>query len=108
MAQLNFTQNGLAWISDEISVSSDFNLHIEREKAAQLNIMQKTSGEKWADIIEAERYANKIESTTEDDEKEVFSDIISMLHCFAMKMYSRRRKKKMELIKEDLKNELDL
>ena len=46
MAQLNFTQNGLAWISDEISVSSDFNLHIEREKAAQLNIMQKTSGEK--------------------------------------------------------------
>nr|DAX02737.1 MAG TPA: hypothetical protein [Bacteriophage sp.] len=59
MAQLNFTQNGLAWISDEISVSSDFNLHIEREKAAQLNIMQKTSGEKWGDIIEAERYANK-------------------------------------------------
>lgn len=51
---------------------------------------------------------NKTESTTEDDEKEIFSDIISMLHCFAMKMYSRRRKKKMELIKEDLKNEFDL
>lgn len=51
---------------------------------------------------------NKTESTAEDDEKEIFSDIISMLHCFAMKMYSRRRKKKMELIKEDLKNELDL
>ena len=51
---------------------------------------------------------NKTESTTEDDEKEIFSDSISMLHCFAMKMYSRRRKKKMELIKEDLKNELDI
>ena len=51
---------------------------------------------------------NKIGSTAEEDEKEIFSDIISMLHCFAMKMYSRRRKKKMELIKEDLKNELDL
>ena len=51
---------------------------------------------------------NKTESTAEDDEKEIFSDIISMLHCFAMKMYSRRRKKKMELIKEDLKNELDI
>ena len=51
---------------------------------------------------------NKTESTAEEDEKEIFSDIISMLHCFAMKMYSRRRKKKMELIKEDLKNELDL
>lgn len=35
MAQLNFTQNGLAWISDEISVSSDFNLHIERENVQQ-------------------------------------------------------------------------
>lgn len=51
---------------------------------------------------------NKTESTTKDDEKEIFSDIISMLHCFAMKMYSRRRKKKMELIREDLKNELDI
>lgn len=51
---------------------------------------------------------NKTESTTEDDEKEIFSDIISMLHCFAMKMYSRRREKKMELIREDLKNELDI
>lgn len=51
---------------------------------------------------------NKIESTAGDDEKEIFSNIISMLHCFAMKMYSRRRKKKMELIKEDLKNELGL
>ena len=51
---------------------------------------------------------NKTESTAEEDEKEIFSDIISMLHCFAMKMYSRRRKRKMELIKEDLKNELDL
>ena len=51
---------------------------------------------------------NKTESTTEDDEKEIISDIISMLHCFAMKMYSRRRKKKMELIREDLKNELDI
>lgn len=51
---------------------------------------------------------NQTETTTEEDEKEIFSDIISMLHCFSMKMYSRRRKKKMELIKEDLKNELDL
>lgn len=51
---------------------------------------------------------NKTEPTSEDDEKEIFSDIISMLHCFAMKMYSRRRKKKMELIREDLKNEFDL
>lgn len=51
---------------------------------------------------------NKTESIAEEDEKEIFSDIISMIHYFAMRMYSRRRKKKMELIKDDLKNELDL
>lgn len=41
---------------------------------------------------------------TEDaksNETEIFEEIISMLHCFAMKMYSKRRKKKLELIKED-------
>ena len=47
---------------------------------------------------------------TEDkaDETEIFEEIISMLHCFAMKMYSRRRKRKLELIEEDLKNEISL
>lgn len=48
MTTLNFTKNGNAWVSDEISVSSDFNIHIEREKPAQLNFLQKTSGDKWA------------------------------------------------------------
>ena len=42
------------------------------------------------------------------DETEVFEEIISMLHCFSMRMYSRRRKRKLELIKEDLKNEISL
>ena len=41
----------------------------------------------------------------EDDDKGIFEDIISMMHCFSMRMYSKRRKKKLELIEEDLKNE---
>lgn len=41
----------------------------------------------------------------EDDDKGIFADIISLLHCFAMKMYSKRRKRKMEIIKEDLEIE---
>jgi len=44
--------------------------------------------------------------TNENKEKEIFEDIISVLHCFAMKMYSSRRKKKIEIIAEDLKNEI--
>lgn len=38
-------------------------------------------------------------------EKEIFSEIISLIHYFAMKMYSSRRKAKMKNIEEDLKLE---
>ena len=41
----------------------------------------------------------------EDDDKGIFADIISLLHCFAMKMCSKRRKRKIEIIKEDLEIE---
>ena len=47
-------------------------------------------------------------TSNENDEKEIFNDIISMLHCFAMKMYSSRRKKKLSLVKEDLENEISI
>lgn len=49
---------------------------------------------------------NKDDESTENSEKELFEDIISLLHCFAMRMYSSRRKKKITLIKEDLENEI--
>ena len=44
----------------------------------------------------------------ETEEKEIFADIISLLHCFAMRMFSPRRKKKISLVKEDLENEIGL
>ena len=52
------------------------------------------------------KVVNESENTDENSEKEIFSDIISLLHCFAMKMYSARRKRKINLIKEDLENEI--
>lgn len=36
------------------------------------------------------------------DEKEIFEEIISLLHCYSMKMYSRRRGKLLELSEEKL------
>lgn len=42
------------------------------------------------------------------DETEIFEEIIYMMHCFAMKMYSKRRKHKLEIVQEDLKNEISL
>lgn len=49
---------------------------------------------------------NEDENKNDNSDNEIFSDIISLLHCFAMKMYSNRRKKKINLIKEDIENEI--
>jgi predicted site-specific integrase-resolvase len=38
-------------------------------------------------------------------EKELFSEIISIIHTFSMKLYSQRRKEKLKLIEKDLKLE---
>lgn len=51
---------------------------------------------------------NQDETTDETTEKEIFEDIISLSHCFAMKMYSTRRKRKIKLVEEDLSNEISL
>ena len=52
--------------------------------------------------------ANQDETNTENSEKEIFEDIISLLHCFAMRMYSAKKKKKITLVEEDLTNEISL
>lgn len=41
-------------------------------------------------------------------EKEIFGEIASMLHCFAIKMYSSRSKKKLKNVAEDLSLENEL
>ena len=45
---------------------------------------------------------NDIKDINESEEKEIFEDIISMIHCFTMRMHSKRRKNKLKLIKENL------
>ena len=48
---------------------------------------------------------NDIKEINDSEEKEIFEDIISMLHCFAIRMYSKRRKNKLKLIEENLQVE---
>lgn len=48
---------------------------------------------------------NDIKEINESEEKEIFEDIISMIHCFAMRMYSKRRKNKLKMIQENLEIE---
>ena len=38
-------------------------------------------------------------------EKEIFNEIISLIHCFTMKVYSSRRQRKLKCVEEDLKIE---
>ena len=40
-------------------------------------------------------------------EKEIFNEIISLIHCFSMKVYSNRRKEKLKLVEKDLQLEED-
>ena len=51
---------------------------------------------------------NEDNQMTENDEKEIFEDIISLIHCFAMKMYSKRRKNKLKMIEENLEIERNI
>ena len=48
---------------------------------------------------------NDIKEINDSEEKEIFEDIISMIHCFAMRMYSKRRKNKLKLLEENLQIE---
>lgn len=43
--------------------------------------------------------------SVKQDGEEVFEDIIALLHCYAMKMYSSRRKNTLEITKPDGEND---
>jgi len=64
----------------------------------------------WKDIFESFNckiiVMNDVINNDDNDEKEIFEDIISLIHCFAMKMYSKRRKNKLKLIEENLNVEI--
>ena len=59
----------------------------------------------WKELFEEFNCTIIVMNEIEDDDKGIFADIISLLHCFAMRMYSKRIKRKFEIIEEDLKNE---
>ena len=61
----------------------------------------------WKSICDECDCEIKVLNPSNDDEKEIFEDIISLLHCFSMRMYSKRRKRKLEIMRDDLKNEIE-
>ena len=59
----------------------------------------------WKELFEEFNCTIIVMNEIEDDDKGIFADIISLLHYFATRMCSKKRKRKFEIIEEDLKNE---
>ena len=60
----------------------------------------------WNDMFKELDCKLVVINQPESNEKELFEDIISLLHCSSMKMSTSRRKRKIQIIEEDLKNDL--
>ena len=103
---MNFDRKQFMSMLDDIleyKVDAVYITYKDRLSRISFDMFQKLFGEFGCKIV--------VINDTEDaksSETEIFEEIISMLHCFAMKMYSNRRKKKLQLVKEDLKNELSV
>ena len=103
---MNFDRKQFMAMLDDIleyKVDVVYITYKDRLSRISFDMFQKLFGEFGCKIV--------VINDTEDaksNETEIFEEIISMLHCFAMKMYSNRRKKKLQLIKEDLKNEISV
>lgn len=59
----------------------------------------------WKELFNEFNCSLIVMNDDENDDKGIFSDIVSLIHCFSMRMYSKRRKRKLEIVSEDLKIE---
>jgi len=60
-----------------------------------------------------ERYGTKLVVIDEETNKKTFEqefleEVVSLIHSFSMKMYSKRRKRKLDLIKQDIQLESEI
>ena len=87
------------------------NHKIKRVFVENKDRLTRVSFNMWKDLFkqfECDLIAVNDVVNSKSEEEEIFSDIISLLHCFAMKMYSQRRKNKLRIVKEDLENEIGI
>lgn len=102
---MNFDRKQFRQLLDEIlnfKVSRLYITYKDRLSRISFDMFKRLFGEFGCEII--------VINDTDDkaNETEIFEEIISMLHFFAMRMYTPRRKKKLEIMEEDLKNEIGL
>ena len=100
---LNFDRKGFQQLVDDVinyKVAQVFVTYKDRLSRVSFNLFKNLFQNFNCEII----VLNEIDDS-KMIEKEIFSEIISLIHCFAMKMYSSRRKAKMKNLEEDLKLE---
>lgn len=103
--------SGLSYDRDEFKQLLDdvINRKVKRVFVENKDRLTRVSFDMWKELFK--QFGCELTAVNEvlnpkTDEEEIFSDIISLLHCFAMRMYSQRRKNKLRIVKEDLENEI--
>ena len=102
---MNFDRKQLKLLLDDILSYKVVKLYItykDRLSRISFDMFQRLFAEFGCEIVVINHSEDK------SGEAEILEEIISLLHCFAMKMYSKRRKRKLEIVQEDLKNEISL
>lgn len=97
---MNFDRKDFQLLLDQIT-----DYQIERVYITYKDRLSRISFNMFRDLFK--KYGTEIIVLNEIDnpkeiEKEIFEEIISLIHCFSMKMYSSRRKEKLKLIEKDL------
>ena len=69
--------------------------------------LTRVSFDMWKELFDYFNCNIIVINNDDDDDKGLFIDIISLLHCFSMRMYSKRRKKKLQLVKDILENDIE-
>lgn len=103
---MNFDRKGFLEMMDDVMSHKVHTIYItykDRFSRISFDLFKKLFGEYDCDIV----VINDVEDK-KTNETEIFEEIISMLHCFSMRMYSRRRRNKLEIISKDLENEISL
>lgn len=102
---LKFERNGFQKIIDDVTSYKINKIFITyKDRLSRISFdMFKSLFEKYGTEIVV---LNEIDNPKEI-EKEIFEEIISLIHCFSMKMYSSRRKTKLELIEKELQLETE-
>jgi predicted site-specific integrase-resolvase len=67
----------------------------------------RVSFDMWKELFEYFNCNIIVINNDEDDDNGLFADIISLLHYLSMRINSKRRKKKLQLVKEVLENDIE-